>query len=381
MLHRTYKIVLGGLLAMVLTVAGCSKLSNTTTTETTSETTSETTTSETASETTTSEWNTDVFEDSDFILGTIVTIKIMTNGSDELLDRCFERLVEIENAMSVNIADSDVSKVNEAARNTVDGYSEPVKVGEDTFNVIKTGIQYGDLSQGNFDISFGPVIDLWQIGTEDAHIPEAVDIDNALQLVDYQNIRLDEANMTVSIEKDMKLDLGGIAKGYAADAVDAILDEAGVTRAIINLGGNIKIVGEKEGGDAFKVGIQNPFNERNTYLGIASVKDKTVVTSGDYERYFEENGVRYHHIFDKATGWPKVTEVKSVSVITARSIDADALSTILFVSDIQDGIDLVNTLEGVECIYVTKDKKVYQSSGMAEAMFKLTDDSFQLVNN
>lgn len=319
---------------------------------------------------------------SDFVLGTIVSIKLLDNGSEALLDQCFDRLKEIESLMSVNIESSQVSAINAQAQEVSDGSNlHGVEVGDDVLEVIETAIYYGNLSEGSFDISLGPIINAWQIGTDQAHIPDADLIQEQLKLVNYKNIHVNIDDKTVALEPAMVIDLGGIAKGYAADQVEVILQDAGVTQAIINLGGNVKVIGEKEDKTPFKIGVQNPFDERNDYIGILSVSDQTIVTSGDYERYFEEDGLRYHHIFDRETGYPKVTDVASVTVVTDRSIDADALSTILFVKGVASGLELVHQLDRIECIYVMKNKDVILSSEALGSVFRLTDTDFNLVNH
>lgn len=314
----------------------------------------------------------------ELVLGTVVTLQIFDHGSESLLDQCIARLKEIEASMSVNLETSEITQVNqEAKKNELDIL--PVSVSEDTWFVIQKGLYYGELSQGAFDITLGPIIDLWQIGTEDARIPSKPEIDEALSFVDYKKVVLDEENLTVKLSEGMAIDLGGIAKGYAADEVEVLLKEAGVTSAIINLGGNITVVGEKKGQQPFKVGVQNPLDDRNVYLGILDVKDKTIVTSGDYERFFEEEGVRYHHIFDKETGKPKETTLSAVTVLTDASIDADALSTILFLIGVEAGNELLKEIPGASCIYITKNKEIFFSDEGIQNLFTLKDESFEIV--
>ncbi len=194
----------------------------------------------------------------------------------------------------------------------------------------------------------------------------------------YEHLELSAADKTVVLDEGMAVNLGAIAKGYAADRVEEYLRGQGIEKAILNLGGNIVAIGEKDHGTPFRVGLQHPFDSRNEYFGIASVSDKTVVTSGIYERNFEQDGVLYHHILDTQSGYPVDNGVVSVSVIAESSIDADALSTVLFVLGTEKGITLCDSLEGVDCIYVTDDWEVILSEGAGE-MFKLSDDGFSLV--
>jgi thiamine biosynthesis lipoprotein len=177
----------------------------------------------------------------------------------------------------------------------------------------------------------------------------------------------------------MKVDLGAIAKGYAADEVARILKENGVKHAIINLGGNVMTIGGNPNGKPWRIGIQDPYNPRGEYLGILPIKDKTVVTSGTYERYFIENGKRYHHILDPDTGYPTDNKLDSVSIITDKSIDGDGLSTSTLLLGLDEGMKLIEKLENVEAIFVTSDKQVYVSSGLKKD-FTLTNPAFKLAN-
>jgi thiamine biosynthesis lipoprotein len=274
--------------------------------------------------------------------------------------------------MSVSIGASDVMQINAAAGQA------PVQVSEPTLLVIEKAIYYSQISNGYFDITMGPLSDLWQIGTPEAHVPEASEIQIALEHVDYRKITIQ--GLTVGLnEEGMKMDLGAIVKGYAADVVAEMAKQAGVTSGIVNLGGNVRVIGSKTDGSAYKIGVQNPFLDRNTYFGVVQIIDQTVVTSGNYERYFEVDGKRYHHILDKDTGYPTDNSIAAVTVVTSESIDADALSTTLYTLGRQAGIALVNTLDNVSCIYVTKDQEIYLSQGMKE-LFELTDNSFTIMD-
>ncbi len=317
----------------------------------------------------------------EYVLGTIASIQLLEGGSQALLDESFDRLREIEDQMSVTIDHSQLYQLNLLSSGLASNEEmTPFKLEDDVMAVVRAGIYYGQLSEGDFDITMGPIIGLWQIGTEDARIPKEEEIDRQLRFVDYKQVLLNEEESTVTLSPKMLLNLGGIAKGYAADEVGEILVSAGVKRAIINLGGNVKVIGSKADKVPFRIGIQNPFDQRNDYLGVLSVEDQTIVTSGDYERYFEVDGVRYHHIFDQ-TGYPVRNEVASVTVVAKSSIDADALSTILFIQGVDNGIDLVNQLSDVECIYIMKNKEVYLSSEALMSVFRLTDQGFRLAES
>ena len=314
------------------------------------------------------------YQRSEFVLGTIVSVKIFEDGSEAVLDEIFSRLEEIELRMSFNAAESEVKDVNAAAG------KNPIKVSEDTFDVISAAIEFAEISDGRFDPTIGPLVQLWGIGSENAKIPTDQERDIATQLIDWKQVDLDKYDKSIYLKNpDMELDLGAIAKGYASDEVVRILKENNVDRGIINLGGNVYAYGEKIDGSPWRIGIQNPLSDRGEYIGIVDLKNKSVVTSGIYERYFEEDGVRYHHLLDTSTGFPIKTDLASVTIITESSIRADALSTILFVAGVEDGITLLEQhFPETEAIFVTLDKHVY-STGLEDLEVEWTDDSFEVM--
>ncbi len=309
-----------------------------------------------------------------FLLGTIITITLYDNPQQEIFDEIFAAIEEIETKMTINNANtSEIIEINRQAG------VEAVKVSQDTFDVIKAGLDYSEIANGAFDITVGPLVKLWEIGFDDAHVPDDSEIKNSLSLINYKNVELNEKELTVKLtHPHMMIDLGGIAKGYAADVAASILKEHGNKQAIINLGGNVYAYGEKSNHSTWKIGVQNPFSTRGEYLGIASVKDKTVVTSGTYERYFEEDGIIYHHILDPQTGYPVRNNVMSVTIIADSSMTADALSTTAFALGVDEGLKLIESIDGVEALYVTEDKQVYATSGFLDS-FELTDESFTIV--
>ncbi|WP_461205153.1 FAD:protein FMN transferase [Clostridium sp. DL1XJH146] len=310
---------------------------------------------------------------SGFFLGTVIDINIYNDVDEEIFDNVFSILENIENKMSINLEESEVIDINNNAGNSF------VKVSDETFYVIQKGYYYSELSKGNFDISIGPLVKLWGIGSEDAKVPTDEEIDATLKNVNYKNVLIDEENSSIKLENEnMILDLGAIAKGYAADVIATYLKDHDVDSAIINLGGNVYALGSKAGED-WSLGIQNPFDSRGSYFGILKVIDKTVVTSGIYERYFEENGVRYHHILSPYTGYPINNSLVSVSIITDNSIDADALSTTTFSLGLEEGLILIETLEDTEAIFVDEDYNVYTTSGLKDN-FTITDNDFKLAN-
>ena len=318
--------------------------------------------------------NIEPISESTFMLGTVVFVSVYDTEDKAIFEDLFDRMDQIEQTMSKTIDTSEVSRINRFSE-TAD-LSKTLEIDPDVFTVIETALDYGHKSKGRFDITLAPIVDLWAIGTEAENVPEPEAIEALLLNVGLDKIKINGEN-NISLAQNTKIDLGGIAKGYAADEVADMLKASGVKRAIINLGGNVKVVGEKSEGVPFKVGIQDPLDARNNYLGIVSVSDKTIVTSGDYERFFEKDGKRYHHIFDPSTGYPYETNVASVTVISDDSIVADAMSTILYLMDVEDGLAFVDTLEGVDCIYVTKDYELFISNGPIKDQFELTNEAYK----
>jgi Membrane-associated lipoprotein involved in thiamine biosynthesis len=274
--------------------------------------------------------------------------------------------------MSVNVPSSDVSRINAAA-----GIS-PVNVHKDTFKVIERAIFFAEISNGAFDPSVGPLVSLWGIGGDNARVPSREEIDNTLPLINWRYVELDETAHSVFLKrKGMALDLGAIAKGYAADEAAAIIKNAGVKRAIIDFGGNIVTLGEKKDKSPWKVGIQNPVKRRGIYFGVLRLDTEgkqTVVTSGAYERFFETDGERYHHILSTVTGYPVKNGLLSVTVIASDSTDADALSTSLFALGYEKGIKLLDSFRETEAVFVFEDNSVRVTPG---ANFRVTDETFK----
>jgi len=307
---------------------------------------------------------------SEFALGTVCTITLYEQGDKTVYNNIFSRIREIENLMSVNIPSSDISRINAAAG------IEPVQVQKETFNVIERALYFARLSGGAFDPTIGPIVSLWNINGDNPQVPSREKIDASLPLVNWRNIELDAEKRGVYLtRRGMTLDLGAIAKGYAADEAAVIIKNAGISRALIDLGGNILIIGEKPDKKPWSVGIQNPLDNRGSVIGVLHTAEKTIVTSGVYERFFKENDRRYHHLFDPSQGYPAQTGLLSVTLVTGVSMDADALSTAIFVLGYAKGLSLLKTLPDTEAIFVFEDKSVRTTSGIN---FTLTDDSFRL---
>lgn len=307
-------------------------------------------------------------------MGTVVDVTIYDSNDEKILDRVFEKVKELEKTLSINENGTLVDEINAEAG------IKPVKVDDDTYNIIKKGIEYAKLSNGLFDISVGPIVKLWNIGLPEAKVPTQDEINEKLPLIGYEDIELNENDKTVFLKRTgMMIDLGGIAKGYTADVISNILTEEGVKSAIINLGGNVFTHGKKVNGDEWRVGIQNPFSDRGDIVGSITTSNKSIVTSGIYERYIEKDGIKYHHILSPKTGYPYENEIAGITIISDTSTDGDALSTSVFAMGVEDGMKFVNSIDGIDAIFITKDNKVYITDGI-RSVFTLTNTDFILAN-
>lgn len=301
-------------------------------------------------------------------LNTTCTITVLNSQVIDM-EQIKKIVVNIENLMSTHILDSDISKINRLAG--MDFYTPDFR----TLEVIKKGIEFGELSNGGFDISIGPLVKLWNINNQSRIISES-EIDPVLNLINYKNIIIKD-NSVKLLNKGMSLDLGGIAKGYASNIVKEYLISSGVTSAIINLGGNIDLVGNKPGGFPWRVGIQHPRNVRGEYIGILGLTGKSFVSSGDYERFFEVDGIRYHHILSSKTGYPKRGEIISSSILSDSSFNGDALSTITFGLSISEVKELRKKIN-FEGVFITEDRSIYLTEGIKK-IFTLKDESYNIV--
>ena len=292
--------------------------------------------------------------------------------SNALITDAFKLMSEYEKTLSRTVDGSDIDRINKAS-------GEATAVNEETLQVISKGIGFGDLSGGVFDITVGKASALWDFhesleegGTE---VPSAEALKEASGHIDYKAISMDETSGTVRLDDpEMMLDLGGIAKGYIADRVSEYLRGLGVTSGIVNLGGNIEVIGGKAGSlgasleeqSDFSLGIRDPLDETGGLLGIYPGRDVTIVTSGTYERFIEVDGVKYHHILDPETGWPVDTDVLQVSVIAGagHSADCDGLSTVCLALGSDKGTELIKELAEsgefgpLEAIFVTTDGEI-----------------------
>ncbi|MEG0756825.1 MAG: FAD:protein FMN transferase [Raoultibacter sp.] len=281
-------------------------------------------------------------------------IEIQAYCPQELLDKVEDRLVFFENIFSRTVSGSDIDMINHAA-------GEPVFVHPETIDVITQAIGYSELSGGLFDITIGSVVDLWDFKNET--IPEPAALEQALKHVNYRTIELGDETVTL-LDPAAKLDLGGIAKGYITDDIARLLREGGCESALINLGGNTYALGSRPNGNPWHVGLQDPNQPRGTVFGSVDVCDKSIIASGINERSFTKNGVSYHHLINPTTGMPLQNGVASTTIISDRSTDGDAFSTITFLMGLAKGLDVAKQYGGLDVLYIDTDGNTIASEEM-----------------
>ena len=271
--------------------------------------------------------------------------------------------------MSFYINSSDVGRLN------LEAGQAQVLLSKETFEVIKKSKGYSELCNGAFDITIAPLVKLWGIFSKSQRVPSKNEIENILSLTNYKDIILNIEENSAKLSKvGQKIDLGAIAKGYAADRIIDIYKKNDVQAGFINIGGNVLTLGNKPDGSPWLIGIQNPFKIRGEFIGVVKISDETVVTSGDYVRYFEEDKIRYHHILDPRTGYPANSGIISATIIGKSSMESDALSTAIFILGLKKGMQLVNKINDAEAIFITFEKKIFVSDG-AKEKFTFLDKS------
>jgi len=265
---------------------------------------------------------------SGYFFNTNITITINDKPKKEaelILDECMNLCEKYENIFSKTIENSDVYRINVSN-------GEMTTVQPETIDIMKIAINYAKESDMTVDPSVGTLTSLWNILDDDFTIPTEKEINKALESVDYKNIRIDESNNSIQItNSNTKIDLGFIAKGYIADRIKEYLISQNVNSAIINLGGNILCVGSKKDGSDFNIGINDPMNSYLDALTVIPISDKSVVSSGPYERNIKIDGEIYHHIISLKNGYPAKSDLSQVTIISDNSVDGDALSTICFI--------------------------------------------------
>ena len=295
-----------------------------------------------------------------FAMDTYMTLTAYGENAQEAVEAGIAEIQRLDDLLSTGKDTSEVAQINANGGGVLS---------EDTDYLVKRALDIYQSTNGAFDISIYPVMQLWGFTTGNFAVPSESDLAAKLALVDAGKIILSEENgqTSISLPEGMEIDLGGIAKGYTSGRVMDVMKSYGIKSAVINLGGNAHVLGNKTDGSQWKVGIQDPEDE-NGYLGGVSVTDKAIITSGGYERYFEKDGVTYHHIIDPATGYPAENGLISVTIVSADGTLADGLSTSLFVMGKDKAIDYWKAhSDELDMILLTDDEKLYVSEGIKDS--------------
>lgn len=294
----------------------------------------------------------------DTLFDTVIKIDIYDAIDDNVLKGCEDLCKKYDAMFSNKVEDSEISQINHAGGN-------PVEVSRETITLIKKGIYYSELSKGVFDITIAPVSDLWNFKSEEPSVPAPDAVASAVSHVNYNNIIIKDNTVRLT-DPNAGIDVGAIAKGYIADRLKDYLKSQGVEHAMINLGGNVLAMGNKLDGSDYNIGIQKPFDETGSPITSVKISNKSVVTSGIYQRYFKADGKIYHHILDPNTGYPCENNLNSVTIITNSSLTADALSTTCFLLGYDEGMKLINQLNNVDAIFITNDNKLHYSNNFQD---------------
>ena len=291
-----------------------------------------------------------------FAMDTIMKLTIYGQNAEKAFIEAENLITQYDSIFSVTNPKSDVSKINNAKGSIV-------SVSEATYDLVQQSLKISEQTGGLFDISIYPLVKLWGFTTEHHKVPDENGIQLAMKNVNYKKIELLPENQ-IRIGEGMEIDLGAIAKGYLSQQIIELLKKQGISSAIVSLGGNVQTLGKKADGKSFVVGITDP-GDGNSILGSLPVENKAVITSGIYQRYFEENGKKYHHIIDTRTGMPVDNNLASVTIISENGIMADALATALLVAGENEVKNYAKSHKDIEIIMIDKKGNVWQSDGVA----------------
>ena len=296
-------------------------------------------------------------------MGTLVSITAIASDKEaghKTIQAGFDEVKRLERMLSTWVASSELSQVNAEAG------QHPVRVSRETFEVVAKSLEIARLTDGGFNIAVGPAVELWSV-TERQHIPSDAELERLKDLVDWTSIQLDPKAQTIFLSRrGMRIDVGGIGKGYAADRAAMEMKRAGAQGGVVALAGDIKTFGALPNAGGFPVGIKHPRQE-GALIAQIDLRDEAISTAGDYERFFERDGIRYHHILDPKTLQPART-CQSVTVIGKEGTFVDGLDTGIFVLGPEQGMALVERLPNVEAIIVDDQGRVMVSSGLRDRL-------------
>ena len=296
-----------------------------------------------------------------FAMDTYMTMKAYGPGAETALNDISSMISDLDSCLSVTNSDSEIYRLNHAE-------GQPVSLSDDAADLLSKALALGGTTNGALELTSYPLSLAWGFTTGDYQIPDQATLEGILPLVDDSAVTLD--SNTATLPSGAQLDLGAVAKGYAGDRAAEILQDAGVTSALLNLGSStIRAIGSKPDGSPWRIAIQDP-NDSSAYAGVVSATDLAIDTSGGYERYFEgDDGEIYWHILDPHTGYPAKSGLISVTVLSDSALTGDGLSTALFVMGLEDAMDYWRTNGGFEFIFITDQNEIYVSQG-AQDLFQ-----------
>ena len=292
-----------------------------------------------------------------FKLNTVVKVTIYDSQDEKILQDALALCDKYEKIFRRTRTDSEIYLLNEGKLPQEDGY---YILSEECAELIGKGLYYSELSGGAFDITIEPLSSLWDFTSGEKQIPDPQTLVEAQKHVGYEKVEL-KGNKIRFQEDGMGLELGAIAKGYIADKIKEFLISEGIESAVIDLGGNVLCIGTRPDGEAFRVGIQKPFADRNETVATAGIRDRSVVSSGIYERYFEKDGTLYHHILNPKSGYPYENGLTAVTILSDESVDGDGLSTVCFALGLEKGMELINSLPDTQAVFITEDGELHYS--------------------
>ena len=294
-----------------------------------------------------------------FSMDTVMSIRVYDGGGEDAIQAARQEVERLDKLLSRTATDSEISALNSHA-----GDGTLVSMEPEVIQLLTFAQSISQLLPGDFDITIAPVMDAWGFTTEEQHVPSDAALSAAMALVDSSLLTVDEEASAARLEQaGMEVDLGAVAKGFAASRAEAVLREHDVTSALVDLGGNITAIGGKLDGSPWQVAVKDPQNTSEA-LCVLSLSDQTASTSGGYERYFEQNGVIYHHIIDPKTGYPAQSGLLSVTVVSSNQMLADALSTALFVGGEEDALAFWRSRDDFELVLCTEDNRVIVTEGL-----------------
>ena len=295
-----------------------------------------------------------------FAMDTYMTLTAYGEHAQEAVDKAAERVEALDALLSTGNENSEIYQLNQNGEATLS---------EEGGYLVERALELYKKTEGAFDIAIYPVMQAWGFPTQDYHVPDDDTLKEKLALADASKVNYDKDTRKIFFDQDgMEIDLGGIAKGYTSSQIMQIYRDCGVTSGLVNLGGNVQALGCKTGGSKWRVAIQSP-DDTEEYLGILEIEDQAVITSGGYERYFEEDGVTYHHIIDPATGYPADSGLISVTIVSDDGTLADGLSTSLFIMGEEKAAQFWReNSDEFEAIMETSDGKLYVTEGIADSL-------------